>query len=219
MSHGEAHAELGRHAGAEHHRLGVVAVDVQDRRLDRFRHVGAIEAGIGVRRHGGEADLVVDDDMHRAAGAVADELAHRQRLVHQALAGERGVAVHQDRHHRARAAACRRPCPGARAPCRPPPDRPLPGATGWAAATDARVRPAISMIGRGAEVVFHVAGALHVVGLEALAAEFARTPRSNGFFTMLTSVLSRPRCGMPMAISLHAGLRRRLDDGVHARGW
>ncbi len=98
---GEAHAELGRHAGAEHHRLGIVAVHVQDRHLDRFCHIGAVEAGIGVRGNRGEADLVVDHEMHRAAGAVADELAHGQRLVHQPLAGERRVAVHQDRHHRA----------------------------------------------------------------------------------------------------------------------
>ena len=97
---GEAHAELGRHARAEHHRLRIIAVHVQDRRLDRLRHVGAIEAGIGVRRDSGEADLVVDDDVHGAAGAVADELAHRQRLVHQPWPGERRIAVHQDRHHR-----------------------------------------------------------------------------------------------------------------------
>ena len=138
---GEAHAELGRHAGAEHHRLGIVAVHVQDRHLDRFRHIGAVEAGIGVRGNRGEADLVVHHQMHGAAGAVADELAHRQRLVHQPLAGERRVAVHQDRHHRACAAACRPPGPAARAPCRSPPDRPPQDATGWAVATGARCGP------------------------------------------------------------------------------
>ena len=31
--------------------------------------------------------------MHGAAGAIADELAHRQRLIHQPLAGEGGIAV------------------------------------------------------------------------------------------------------------------------------
>jgi hypothetical protein len=38
--------------------------------------------------------------MHRPAGAVADQLAHRQRLVHQALPRESGVAMHQDPHDR-----------------------------------------------------------------------------------------------------------------------
>ncbi len=98
---GEPHAILGRHPGAEDHRFGIVAVDVQDRRLDRFRDVGAIQPRIGVRRNGGEADLVVDDQVDGSAGAVADQLAHRQRLVHQPLAGECRVAVHQDRHDRA----------------------------------------------------------------------------------------------------------------------
>ncbi len=46
-----------------------------------LRDVGAVEPGAGVRRDGGEADLVVDDEVDRAAGAVADQLAHRQRLV------------------------------------------------------------------------------------------------------------------------------------------
>ena len=57
---------------------------------------GAERASLGI---GGEADLVVDDDVDRAAGAVARELATDQRLGHQALAGEGGVAVDQDRQH------------------------------------------------------------------------------------------------------------------------
>ena len=95
---GKPHAELGSHVGAEDHRLRVVAVDVQDRRLDRLRDIGAIQTGIGVRRDGSEADLVVDDDVDGAAGAVADQLAHRQGFVNQALTGEGGVAMHQNRH-------------------------------------------------------------------------------------------------------------------------
>ena len=71
----EHHAELRRHARAEHHGFRVVAVHVQDRRLHALGDVRAVEAGIGVRRDGGEADLVVGDDVDRAAGAVADQLA------------------------------------------------------------------------------------------------------------------------------------------------
>jgi hypothetical protein len=51
---------------------------------------------------GGEADLVVDDDVHRAAGAVALELREVQRLGDDALAGERGVAVQQHGQHEKR---------------------------------------------------------------------------------------------------------------------
>ena len=46
-------------------------------------------------RRGREADLVVDDDVHGAAGAVAAQLRQVQRLGDHALAGERRVAVHQ----------------------------------------------------------------------------------------------------------------------------
>ena len=42
-------AELGRDAGGVHHRLGVVAVDVEDRRLDHQRDVGRIGRRARVR--------------------------------------------------------------------------------------------------------------------------------------------------------------------------
>ena len=46
-----------------------------------------------------ETDLVVDDDVHGAAGAVAAQLRQPEGLGHQSLAGESRVAVHQDAHH------------------------------------------------------------------------------------------------------------------------
>ena len=51
---------------------------------------------------GREADLVVCDDVDGAAGRVALQRLEVERLGHHALAGERGVAVEQqrDRGHR-----------------------------------------------------------------------------------------------------------------------
>ncbi len=80
--------------------LGVVAVDVEDRRLDGLRDVGAVDRGARIQRRGGEADLVVDHHMDGAAGLVRTQLAHLQRLVHHALPGEGRVPVQQDRQHR-----------------------------------------------------------------------------------------------------------------------
>jgi hypothetical protein len=51
------------------------------------------------RLAGGEADLVVDHDVHRAAGGVAAGLGQRQRFHHHALPCESGVAVHDHRQH------------------------------------------------------------------------------------------------------------------------
>ncbi len=65
----EALAELGGDLGREGHRLRVVAVHVEDRRLDGLRHIRRIGRGAREARIGGEADLVVDDEMDRAAGA------------------------------------------------------------------------------------------------------------------------------------------------------
>ncbi len=130
--------ELGRDLGRVDHRFRIVAVDVEDRRLDHLGDVGRIGRGARIARIGGEADLVVDDEMDRAAGAVA-------------LAGPTGRSIRRPRpgrrrpHRRGSAAAApwrglpasRRAGPAWRAPCRAPPDRRFPDATGWRSATDA----------------------------------------------------------------------------------
>ena len=83
--------------GHPHAGLGVVAVHVEDRRLDDLGHVGRVEARPGGLGRGGEPDLVVDHDVDGAAHPVALDVAHVERLGHHALAGEGGVAVHEDR--------------------------------------------------------------------------------------------------------------------------
>ncbi len=80
--------------------LGVVAVHVEDRRLDHPGHIGRVVGGTACHRCGGEPDLVVDDDVDAAAGAVAPQLRQVERLGDHALARERRVAVDEDRKHR-----------------------------------------------------------------------------------------------------------------------
>ena len=94
----ENHAEFGNQPRAEHHRFRVIAIHMQDRRLDGFRDIGAIEAGIGMYRHGGEADLVIGDNMHRSPGAIADQLAHGQGFINHALPGKGRIAMQQNAH-------------------------------------------------------------------------------------------------------------------------
>src|SRR5438034_483233 len=94
----EALAEADGEAGRLHRGLGVVAVHVEDGRVDDLgdvARVGGEAVRLGRRR---EADLVVDDDVHRAAGAVAVELREPEGLGHHTLAGEGRVAVHEDGH-------------------------------------------------------------------------------------------------------------------------
>jgi hypothetical protein len=96
----EAHPVVRGQPRRQHHGLGIVAVHVEHRRLDHLRHVAAVErrAGVvgGVR---GEADLVVADNVHRAAGVETRRLGELERLHHHALPRERGIAVHQHRHN------------------------------------------------------------------------------------------------------------------------
>ena len=83
--------ELGRDAADMNDRFRVVAVHVQDRRLHDLGDLGAIRARAREGRKRGEADLVVDHEMDRAADAVAAEVAEVEALGHQALAGDPAI--------------------------------------------------------------------------------------------------------------------------------
>ncbi len=152
--------------GDAHAGLGVVAVHVEDGDLVALGDVGRVGRGARRRRTGGEAHLVVDDHVDRAAGAVPAQLREVEHLGHDALAGERGVAVDEDRQHGEAVAA--------------QVDAVLLGPHD---ALEHRVdRLEVRRVGRqvhlrggaglgrehalGAEVVLHVAGALHALRVE-----------------------------------------------------
>lgn len=59
---------------------------------------GAVRRGAREPRVGGEANLVVDDNVDRPARRVRRQVRQVERLVDDALAGERSVSVHQNRH-------------------------------------------------------------------------------------------------------------------------
>ena len=80
-------------------RLRIVAIDVEDRRLNSLRDVRRVGAGARLRRGRGKPDLIIDDDMDRAAGAVPAQIRQFEQFGHQTLPGEGGVAVHQDAGH------------------------------------------------------------------------------------------------------------------------
>jgi len=70
---------------------------VEDRGLDHLCHIGGVKRGAGFRWEGGEADLVIDDDVDGTAGVVTGKLRHIEDLRYDALAGERGVAMEEER--------------------------------------------------------------------------------------------------------------------------
>ena len=93
-------AVIDRQLGDEQHRLRVVGIDVKNGRLDHFCHVRAVLGGAGVfAATGGEADLVVDHDVQRAARFVGPGLRHLEGLHDHALPGKGRVAVNHHRPH------------------------------------------------------------------------------------------------------------------------
>ena len=91
------HGELGH----EHHRLGVIAIDVEYRRLNHLGNVGAVLRGARVGRlTGGKADLIIQYDVQGPACAVSPRLGHLKGFHDDTLAREGRVAMQHDGNHR-----------------------------------------------------------------------------------------------------------------------
>ena len=120
----ELHAVVHRQLHGEQSRLRIVAVHVQDRRPNHLRHFRAVVGGTGILAPvGGEADLVVDDDVDGAADVEAGGSATSERSPSPRLGRRR-------RHRRGSGSApprsrrrCRAGDPGGRARTR---QRPAP---------------------------------------------------------------------------------------------
>ena len=163
----------------------------------------------------GEADLVVDDDVDRPARAVAADARQLQAFRHHALAREGRVAVQQHgdgrgavgvvvvlvllgadlaQHHRVHGFQVR----GVRR------QRQVD-----AVAVELAVR-------RGAEVVFHVARAVHVLGLVAAALEFVED-RAEGLAHHVGQHRQAAPVGHPDDDLFRAQRAAALDDLLHRR--
>ena len=96
----EVHTIIQRHACDLDHCLGIIAIDVKDRRIDHLGDVGAVQRGTRVTLvAGGKTDLVVYDDVHRTLGGEPTRLRHVDGFHHHALTGESRIAVNQDGYH------------------------------------------------------------------------------------------------------------------------
>ena len=92
----EGGAVVHGHLGGKEHGLRVVAIHVEHGCLDHLDDIRAVEGGAGIARvGGGKANLVVDDNVHRTAGAVATGLGQVQGLHDHALAGKSRIAMNQ----------------------------------------------------------------------------------------------------------------------------
>ena len=73
---------------------------MKNRGLDHLGHVGAVLGGTRILAlAGGKTNLVVEHDVHRAAGTVGTGLGHLERLHDHALPGKGGIAVNDYGHH------------------------------------------------------------------------------------------------------------------------
>ena len=85
-------------AADAHDSVGIFGVHVEDGNRQALRDVGREARRVRFARHGGEADQIVDDDVDGAADGVSLEVGEIQRFGPDALAGEGGVAMHDDRN-------------------------------------------------------------------------------------------------------------------------
>jgi hypothetical protein len=163
-------AKFGRHLGGMDHRLGVVAIDVKDRRLDHQCDIGGIGRGSRIVRRGGEPDLVVHHQMDGAAGPVAAQTRQAKALGDNALAGKGGVAMQQHRQDPGSVGVAGLVLLGARLAQHDGVHRlQMAGVCGQRQVHRIAVEFAVR---RGAQMVFHIARPFDILGLEAAALEF-----------------------------------------------
>jgi hypothetical protein len=156
---------------------------------------------------------VVDDDVNGAAGPVALEAAQSEAFGHHALPGEGGVAMQQHRDHR-RAVVAVMLLLGAHLAQHHRVDRlEVRGVGGQAEMHLVAVEFAV---GRGAEVVFHVARAIHVLGLEAAALELVED-RPVGLGHDIGQDVQPAAVGHAEDDLLRAQRAAALDDLLHRR--
>ncbi len=91
-----------READGRDRSLRVVGVHVDDRHVESLGEIGRVARRAALARVGREADLVVRDQVQRAARRVALEAVQVERLGDDPLAGEGGVAVQQHRQRHGR---------------------------------------------------------------------------------------------------------------------
>ena len=82
-------------------RLRIVGVDVDDREAESLGEVACVSCGPAVDRQRGESNLIVDDDVDRAARRVPVQPAEIEGLGNHTLPGEGCVSVDENGdHHR-----------------------------------------------------------------------------------------------------------------------
>ena len=79
--------------------IRIIAVHVENRRLDQLRDVGRMPRGTPFLRQRREADLIVDDDMDRAAEIVGRQPRKLEHFGHEPLPCEARIRVQQERQH------------------------------------------------------------------------------------------------------------------------
>ena len=78
--------------------LYVVAVGVENGRVDSFGKVGWVGGGTGKVGIGSETDLVVDDEMDGASRSVDGEVVEAHGFVYDTLSSKSGITVEQNAH-------------------------------------------------------------------------------------------------------------------------
>ena len=72
---------------------------MEDWSADSSGDLGAVCARTGTIRSRGEANLVIDDDMDGAADFIVPQPLHLEALVHDTLASDRSITVHNNGHY------------------------------------------------------------------------------------------------------------------------
>lgn len=93
-------APVGGELAHEGNSLGVVPINMENRRVDGLGDIRAIRRRAAESGIGREPDLVIDNQMNRPPGSVRRQTGHAHRLVHDALPSKRRITMKEHAHGR-----------------------------------------------------------------------------------------------------------------------
>ena len=80
-------------------RFSIATIDMEDGRFNHLGDIGAVRTHVGVTAVRSEANLVVDDNVHRSADVVTNKASHVEGFCNHALTRKRCIAMEKHRKH------------------------------------------------------------------------------------------------------------------------
>ncbi len=87
-------AVFNRHINGMYQRFYIIAINVKYRRKRHLGQISTIGRRTGIFKIGSKTNLIINYQVNGTAGFITIQFSHLQNLIHNTLAGYRGIAMY-----------------------------------------------------------------------------------------------------------------------------